>query len=301
MRRTLWGVVVVCLAHIQCKWSVRDALHHHKHIHKRLVQRGANAANKANKIEHKLQSSSLLVVIYPSDVDGRNRGKRLEAISKTWGRELNEIGNVANVKTILVATTEEAQYYKNKMPGVHDFFAENMMIVPPALVKKLHEGVWLGKVDMGPLFVHMHWVLEQILTQEGANDWVFLASDETFVFPHNLYCYLNQLDPSTPLHTGEMLKADYRATGTDFVSVAAGWAFSVAFLKLFMNADTPCKAGNDWEEINWAVALGRCISETPSLKDTFHDERVDKKAHRFNAFGPDLLVRGKAHSWFQGE
>jgi hypothetical protein len=242
-------------------------------------------------------------VIYPSDVTGSRRGEQLQAISNTWGNELKDISKKnVDVKTMLVVTKEEKEHYKTNMPAILEFF-ENVLVIPPALVKKLQGGIWLGKVDMGPLFVHMSWILEQILAQEGGHDWVFLASDQTYVFPHNLYCFLSQLDPSAPLHTGEMLKADYRAEGTDFVSVAAGWAFSMAFLKLFTSNETSCKAGSEWEEINWAVAFGRCIAEADALKDSFHDERLQlgvlQEAHRFNAFGPSTLVKGKTHSWFQ--
>jgi hypothetical protein len=119
------------------------------------------------------------------------------------------------------------------------------------------------------------------------------------VVPTNLYCYLNSL-PQNEQHDfiGESMEVDY-AGGTPFIACTAGAVFSSKAVKAMVESaskrPSPCLPDNDWENINWAVALGKCMKKL-GFKPT--DERVGT-AHRFNAYGPVKTVQAAQDSWFK--
>ena len=259
----------------------------------------ADAASPAN----------VLTVLIPSDVNPAERPARLRAIFDTWGKSLNTV--------VVCSEAEAALYTKGDVSTVehgvsfHGLQGMKTLVLPPSIVKqmsgpaeeKFGPKVFLGGVDLGPTFDHLRYVFGQLKTLADKPlapvDWIVLATDETFLVPENLLCFLATKSVTKPQFIAQGLKLDY-AGGTVFPAYSGGAALNMAAVRLinqgFDSGDDKCKATNDWEQYNHAVCFGKCLKH---LQLEVSDERDDTKGHRFNAFGPVRLVAGDADGWFQ--
>ena len=53
--------------------------------------------------------------------------------------------------------------------------------------------MYIGQVDVGPRYDAIQYAIEQAAENHPNVKWLTLVSDETFVFPTNLFCYLSSL------------------------------------------------------------------------------------------------------------
>ena len=312
-KRGLFFIVVVAFGLLCCYLVLRQK---EKAAHKPLLVDN-NTTATALAVADKPRIPAVHVMVMPSDVDPENRGRRLEAISSTWGKELLDTSDAGLTSRLsVVVSQQERDLYEKEVKGFGETF--EVMVVPPELIDALHKNIYLGKVDMGPTYKQFMWAVQEVVRGDGlghhdALDYLVVAVDLTFLIVPNLLCLI-QKDaprPKEKAFMGLSLRTEYSG-GTDFISFAAGMVMTMSLARGVSHAYghpeelvdakhsalSPCRAQNPWEEINWAIPATSCLR---SVAGAYPVNVYSKsKGHRFHAFGPVRTANGRLDDWFKG-
>lgn len=254
---------------------------------------------------------SVHFIILPSDVDPEGRAARLQAIAETWGNDVTRLNIAVGDKTTrlsVVVSHQEDVLYRSTVAAYDKF---NSIVVPSSHIKKLHKDVYLGKLDMGPTFSQVLWAIGHVAGTDASSTWIVTVVDQTFLIVPNLFCLLQRQAPHLKKqprqYMGLSLKTEYSG-GTDFITVAAGLAFTAELGRAVADATahpdqlvhpvelSPCRAQNDWEDINWAIPLTSCLRSVAPGPPVVHE--VEHQWDLFHPFSPVRTVHARLDEWF---
>ena len=242
------------------------------------------------------KSFKFVTIVMPSVVNPKQRKRRLEAITDTWGPTSRSIYVIHNVPE---------EYPKTHPIGEWP----QILKIPPNIT-----------ADDG--LPRLYYVIRQVFMQYNNHaDFFYFVNDHTYVIPEHLCWYLqnHHRDPTRDLYAGHALLNE-RET---FNSGAAGYVLSHASMRRlverFDTATTTSTTNNGvvgevdancvviaknnkndnnykWLQGNPGIVTAKCLHY--SLDTHAIDTRESGKYHRFHAFGLVRSVMGTVDDWY---
>lgn len=225
-------------------------------------------------------SLRFVAIVMPSVVNPKQRKRRLEAITDTWGPTSRSIYVIHNVQ----------DEYPN--PPIGEW--PKILKVP-------------SNITFDDGLPRLNYVLRQVFKDHSNTDFFYFVNDHTYVIPEHLCSYLLNQDPQKDLYAGHALKNEREA----FNSGAAGYILSHNSIKRLVerldhadndgvghHRDNNCVVdqSNKWLQGNPGLVTAKCLHH--SLNTRAIDTREGGKYHRFHAFGLVRSVAGTVDEWY---
>ena len=225
-------------------------------------------------------SLRFVTVVMPSVVNPKQRKRRLEAITDTWGPTSRSIYVIHNIQ----------DEYPN--PSIGNW--PRILKVP-------------SNITFDDGLPRLNYVIRQVFKDYSNADFFYFVNDHTYVIPEHLCFYLSNQDPQKDLYAGHALKNEREA----FNSGAAGYILSHNSIKRLVerfdhtnndgvvhHRDYNCVVDqeNKWLQGNPGLVTAQCLHH--SLNTRAIDTRESGKYHRFHAFGLVRSVAGTVDEWY---
>lgn len=227
-----------------------------------------------------------VTVVMPSVVNPSEHGKRLNAVTDTWGPSAKAIFVVHDVNEIPT----------NNIPPVTDNNGEDNTTSTYPKYLLIPESI---PIDSG--VERLNYVVRQI-TEKINPDFAYYVNDHTFVITENLDAFLLDQNPQENFYAGHALQ---NAQGLSFNSGASGYILSRLTSKTLIQKwdeeDPSCVVTGTGQHSNWlkgnpGLLTARCL-DSFGVK-AFDTRDPDDFSHVFHAYGIVRTVTGNIDNWY---